>query len=482
MTLAQRLALAAAAAVSATALAQPAPSPAQPTGPIHVLLLTGQNNHNWRYTSRYHKDTLEETGRFVVDVTDDPAAALADTGRLAGYQVLVLDYNDQKRWGEPAETNFLNAVKGGAGVVLIHAADNAFVGWTEYETLAGLMWIEGTTSHGDFHPFDVNIVDREHPITRGLSDFKAHPDELYHRLVNTQNAKYHLLAHAMSSAEHRGTGQNEPMALTLEYGKGRVFATPLGHVWQGSDDQKASIADPQFKILLARGTEWAATGNSTISGPLKDVRPHNQLTAEEKAAGWKLLFDGSTMTSWRGYKQKDVPKAWIAKDGMLWRQPGEAGPDLVTADEFGDFELALDWRISKGGNSGIIWRSTEDHGASWETGPEMQVLDNPGFKDSQPKNKAGALYDLVPCAYDVARNAGEWNHARVKAVGSKTELWLNGFKVVDTDTTSEDFKKALAASKWTHYPEFNTRPKGHIALQDHDGEVCFRDIKIREIK
>lgn len=453
--------------------------------PIRALLLTGENNHNWRYTSRVHAETLEATGRFTVQVADHAADALGDADSLAGVGVFVLDYNGP-RWGEPAETNFLHAVREGAGVVIIHASNNAFVGWTEYERLCGFMWIEGTTSHGDFHNFDVKWVKPDHPVLRGLPSMKAHPDELYHQLVNTQKSPYETLAEAFSSKESRGSGKNEPMAMTLSYGKGRVFHTPLGHVWKGSDDQKASISDPQFKLLISRGTEWAATGAVTIGTELKDARKHNHLTQEEAAAGWKLLFDGNDVQQqWRGYKMETFPKGWLVRDGVLVRDPsaGQGVGDIVTKQEFGDFEFSIDWKVNKGGNSGIMYRCDEKHDYPWQTGPEMQILDDSGHADGKKeKTRAGTLYDLYPCAFDVCRPAGEWNSARVVCRGTKVEHWLNGFKVVDVDTASDGYKAAKAASKWAKSADHNSLLRGRIALQDHGDEVRFRNIKVRELK
>src|SRR5262245_9436410 len=125
------------------------PKQDQPT-PIHALVITGHNNHNWPYTSRVHQDTLEATGRFAVDITDDPPEVLGKADNVKAYQVFILDYNDYqdpKRWGDEAEKNFVEAVRAGTGVVAIHSADNAFPGWTEYEQMLGLMWREGT-GHG----------------------------------------------------------------------------------------------------------------------------------------------------------------------------------------------------------------------------------------------------------------------------------------------------------------------------------------------
>ena len=450
--------------------------------PIQALLLTGQNNHNWQFISRLHQDTLQDTGRFVVDVADDAPAALADRAALKKYEVFVLDYNGP-RWGDKAEANFLEAVRSGTGVVIIHASNNAFVGWTEYEKLCALMWVQNTTGHGRFHAFDVAFTNHEHPITKGLADFTAHPDELYHRLVNTQNVKFDLLASALSSTESGGTGKEEPMAIALSYGKGRVFHTPLGHTWLNDDNSKASGIDPQFKILLARGAEWAATGTVTLGAEWKDARPHNTLTEGEKAAGWRLLFDGKSPQGWHGFKSKGFPETWTVKDGTLLRPGGKGeGPDIVTDGEYRDFEFACDWKVAKGGNSGIMYHCDEEHQYSWQTGPEMQILDDGVHADGKKaKTRAGTMYDVVACAFDVSRPAGEWNHARVVVRGTHVEHWLNGFKVVDIDTAGDEFKKAIAESKWAKSKDYNSKPSGHIALQDHGDEVCFRDVKIRDL-
>lgn len=469
------------------AAAGPAPAEAPP---VRALLITGKQNHNWRYTSRLHKDTLEATGRFAVDVTDEPAKALADAAAIGAYRVFVIDYNNEfggdkdgsGRWGEPAESNFLKAVQGGTGVVFIHASNNAFKGWAEYEKMCGLLWRDGT-GHGAFHTFPVKIVDRAHPITKGLPESFDVSDELYHKLVNTQGAKITVLAEAYADKESGGSGQSEPMALVLMYGKGRVFHTPLGHVWDGSWDSKASVSNPWFKSLVCRGTEWAATGDVTTGPEWKDVRTHNTLTPEEKAAGWVLLYDGSSAPKFRGYKKDALPAQWKFDGGVLHRPPGEGGGDIVTLDEYADFEFACDYMIAKGGNSGIVYRTTEDHDYCWETGPELQILDNGSHPDNaKGKTMAGALYDLMACAYDVARPPGEWNHVVIKVQGPRIEHWLNGWKVIDCDLAGEAYKEAHAASKWVKMPDFAKRAKGHIALQDHGDEVWFRDIKVRELK
>ena len=246
-----------------TLLALSAPALAQ--GELRALIVSGANNHDWEWSTPAIQQLLEASGKFSVTVTTDPATTLADAERLRGFDVLVLDYNGP-RWGAEAEANFVSAVSGGVGVAVVHAANNAFEGWTDYETLVGDLWRAGT-GHGRFHAFDVPIARRDHPVTATLPDLRAHPDELYHDLWRAPAANHEVLASAMSSEESGGTGEQEPMILVGSFGEGRVFHTPLGHVWRGKEDTRASYADPQLHTLLVRGTEWAASGEVTIPVP-----------------------------------------------------------------------------------------------------------------------------------------------------------------------------------------------------------------------
>lgn len=228
---------------------------------IKTLLLTGANNHDWRRSAPFCKDLLEGTGKFQVDLTEDPATALADAAKLGEYQLLFSDYNGPD-WGEPAKTNFAAAVRGGTGLVVLHAADNAFRGWTEYEEMVALLWREGT-SHGEFHEFPVTIRDHDHPITRGMEGFRLW-DEPYHRLVHMHDAPYHVLATAYSDPAKGGTGNDEPVMVVTEYGKGRVYHSVLGHVWPGDPNgaykgaTMITFENPGFQEQLIRGAEWAA--------------------------------------------------------------------------------------------------------------------------------------------------------------------------------------------------------------------------------
>jgi len=440
-------------------------------GQSRVLVITGASNHHWEFTSRELVEMLAGSGKFRVDQTSDPAATLADAEVLARYQALVLDYNGP-RWGEQAEQNFVEAVRGGTGVVVVHAADNAFPGWVEYEQIVGHLWRDGS-GHGRFHPFDVEITDREHPITRDMADIVAHPDELYHGLVNVQGTDHRVLAVAESTKESGGTGRLEPMIMVGSFGAGRVFHTPLGHVWRGNAFSRNSVRDVRFKDLIIRGTEWAATGDVTVQST-----PPNTLSDLEQAEGWELLFDGESTQGWRGFKQPGFPEqGWEVRDGCLVVTGG--GVDLITEETYADFELDLEFKVAPGANSGIIYRVTEEADATWYTGPEFQVLDDSVLGEFPDlKHSVGALYDMLPPPLKVTRIPGTWNRARITVRGWKLEHWLNGFLTAETDMRSPAGARLIALSKFAKMDGFARAPRGHIALQDHGDEVWFRSIKL----
>jgi hypothetical protein len=207
------------------------------------------------------------------------------------------------------------------------------------------------------------------------------------------------------------------------------------------------------------------------------------LAVDEQNAGWKILFDGKTFNGWRGFKMDRVPKGWqITRKGELYFKP-KGGGDIMTVDEFGDFELQLEWKISKGGNSGIFFWVTEDDDYSWKTGPEMQVLDNTAHKDGlDPKTSAGSNYALHAPAQDVTRPAGEYNQARIVVKGTHVEYWLNSVKIIEYEIGSPDWEARVAASKFAAMPKYGRNRKGHLVLQDHGDKVWYRNIKIRPLK
>ncbi len=225
--------------------------------------------------------------------------------------------------------------------------------------------------------------------------------------------------------------------------------------------------------LLALGFTLAARA---------DDAPLNQLSPAEKDAGWQLLFDGKDASQWwRGYKKDKLPDGWVAEAGALVRK---GGGDIITKDQFDSFEFATDWKISEGGNSGIMLKVLETDGPSYNTGPEAQVQDNVKGHDPQ---KAGWMYQLYPASVDTTKPTGEWNHfvlkcQRTPAGTYKCEHWMNGAKYVDYEIGSEDWNQRVAKSKFAAMPGFGKAAKGHLCLQDHGAEVAFRNVKIRVLE
>jgi hypothetical protein len=218
-----------------------------------------------------------------------------------------------------------------------------------------------------------------------------------------------------------------------------------------------------------------------IMSAFDPLSAQNTLTDEERAAGWRLLFDGQSMAAWRGYKQQTMPAGWQAVDGTMARV-AEAG-DIITREQFQDFELALDWKVPPGGNSGVMFRVTEDAELTYHTGPEMQILDNSGHPDgANPSTSTGSNYALHAPTANVAKPAGEWNSVRLIVKGNHVEHWLNGTKIVEYELGTPEWKKLVAASKFSAWPGYGVAPRGHIALQDHGDAIAFRNIKVRELK
>jgi hypothetical protein len=226
----------------------------------------------------------------------------------------------------------------------------------------------------------------------------------------------------------------------------------------------------------------------TMENPDKPSPKDNELTAAEKKAGWKLLFDGKSTKGWHSYLKQgqEVSPKWKVENGTLMLSGGGAG-DLVTDEEFGDFELELEWKIVEGGNSGIMFHVHEDpkFTATYNTGPEMQILDDARHPDAkQGKNgnrTAGSLYDMLPPAKSATKPAGQFNKVRLVIKDGKAEHYMNGTKVVEYPTTGPEWDKMVGDSKFKGWEGFGKYSKGRIALQDHGDLVTFKNVKIRPL-
>jgi len=239
------------------------------------------------------------------------------------------------------------------------------------------------------------------------------------------------------------------------------------------------------KTVQELGDEWKKENEERIA----QVALLNKISDDEKSAGWKSLFNGTNFAGWHNFKSDKVQPGWQVRDGMLvCEDPHHAG-DLVTDDEFGAFELELEYNISHGGNSGIIYHISKEGGAVWESGPEFQLEDNAAAADPQ---RCGWLYALYQPPtdpktgkpLDATKPAGEWNKVRLVIRNSpeKCEHWINGVKYFDYVIGSDDFKARVAKSKFGSMPLFAKFDKGALALQGDHGQVSFRNIKIRTLQ
>jgi hypothetical protein len=217
--------------------------------------------------------------------------------------------------------------------------------------------------------------------------------------------------------------------------------------------------------------------------------PNDEILSQQSPAEWKALFNGKNLEGWRSYGETEPNPAWIVEDGAIVLDADEnttstTGGDLITDDQYENFELELEWKISKGGNSGVFFGVQEFPGqdVAYETGIEMQILDNDNHADGKmPETSAGACYALYAATEDVVRPVGEYNEVRLLVRDGNVEHWLNGHKIVEYQIASEDWTRRVAASKFADWPHFARTRKGHIALQDHTDRVWFRNIRLREL-
>lgn len=244
---------------------------------------------------------------------------------------------------------------------------------------------------------------------------------------------------------------------------------------------------------------WYNMNQKPINNPgIKRSNPNplvnNTLSAAEIKSGWQLLFNGKNLDGWRNFKKQTIGKSWMVQDDAIYLNalPSKDGNwqvndggDIITDKRYENYEFRCEWKIGNCGNSGIIFNVVEEekYNYVWQTGPEMQVLDNTCHPDARyVTHKAGDLYDMIACKYVVVKPAGEWNQVRIVNYKSNVDFWLNGTKVVSFSMHDAKWKEMIANSKFKDMPGFGMATGGHIALQDHGDKVWYRNIKIKSLQ
>lgn len=466
-------------------------------GKISAVIIDGVNNHDWAAGTAAIRNILEGSGRFTVDVSTFPK--LPDFSR---YDVVINNFNGGHtsagtRWPAQAEHALEAYVRGGGGLVVFHAANNAFLEWPAYNEMIGLGWRDPSfgpgiaigpggsilripqgkglpPGHGPRHDFELFVLEPRHPITQGLPPHWSHPSE---QLTHGQHGPAEgltILTYAFSEISQQG----EPMDWIRQYGKGRVYTTMLGHTW--SNELNPNLDDVNFQALLARGAEWAATGKVTL--------PHD--------LGWEPLLNGKNLDGWevRGTGVWTVMDNGVLLGGRAHRDaadpfsspwPVDEKPFhdwvyrqawLYTIKEFTNFDLHVEYWIPPGGNSGVSIRDgSRAHHAVGEAdaerpnlaafpkttpahiGYEIQIVD-----DDREKFQSGSVYGLVP-AKTGAQRPSSWNSMEIESRDGAIRVRINGTLVAES-------------------PGDPARSKsGPIGLQLHDQftTAMFRNIRIR---
>ena len=456
--------------------------------PLRALILDGANNHDWRAGTRAIRSILEGSGRFTVDVSTNPAKP-----DFRGYDVVINNFNgghtaEGMRWPRDVEQALSEFVRNGGGLVSFHAANNAFLRWPEYNDMIGLLWrdqsfgpglaiVGGKTitipkgqglapGHGPRHDFEMQLLDADHPITRGLPKSWMHPSEQLTHGQHGPAGNLHVLTYAFSPVSQQG----EPMDWIRTYGKGRVYVTMLGHTWK--DEQNPNLDDVAFQALLARGTEWAGSGAVTLAADLgwhplvKDLKDWETRGTSE----WTLLPEGMLI----GQRKHSTPEAPITEKTFQEWHSRQAW--IYSKKEFDEFDLHAGFWLPAGGNSGISIRDqSRAHSAIGESdsdrpelarfkkttpahiGYEIQIID-----DDAEKMPTGSIYGLVPGKRGLYQS-GQWNTMDIESRRGGIRVFVNGVLSAEGPGDPERSKT------------------GPIGLQLHDqfSFVLFRNLRIR---
>ena len=234
--------------------------------------------------------------------------------------------------------------------------------------------------------------------------------------------------------------------------------------------------------------QWAASClcllsillSGSVANGQSAVKSSKQQPSDE--SDFEMLFDGTDLSKFRGYKKLDIPGGWKVEDKTLVFDASGRG-DIMTKEMYENFELRFDWKVSKGANSGVMYRVTPGDGAPYISGPEYQILDDAVHRDGKnPKTSAAAIYAMVAPAGKKLKPVGEWNSARIMIHNNRLEHWLNGARVAASEIGSEQWKQLKNASKFKTWKKFGVSSRGHIAFQDHGDKVWYRNIRIRKIE
>lgn len=239
-------------------------------------------------------------------------------------------------------------------------------------------------------------------------------------------------------------------------------------------------------VLLASLYFLPVSSNVVLIDGIKQSFVETKINSAIGEDGWQILFDGKTTKGWHTYGKTTANNRWNVADGALYLDTDkQEGGDIVTDEAFENFDLKLEWKISKNGNSGIIININEDvekYKETYKTGPEIQVLDNDGHSDGKiSKHRAGDLYDLVKSSSEPVKAVGEWNAVEIISNKGKLQIFMNGINVVTTNLWDDNWRKLIAGSKFNVMPDFGTFKKGRIALQDHGNAVWYRNISIKKL-
>lgn len=207
----------------------------------------------------------------------------------------------------------------------------------------------------------------------------------------------------------------------------------------------------------------------------------NNLSSQEIAEGWKLLFDGKDLSQWRNFNKNDIDEKWVVDDEAM-HLTGAGGGDILTKKSYKNFELLIDWKISVAGNSGIFILADEIGNQIYSHAPEIQILDNDRHSDNKvDSHLSGSLYDMIASPKKSHKPAGKWNNVKITLNNGHLKVWQNHIQTVDIKIGSNDWNKLVASSKFATWKGFGVNSEGHIGLQDHSDPVWFKNIKIREL-